>query len=370
MNLSRLRVLVLGSLGPNQDRILALATRVSGLVYAYTEFHPNLVRLEPHITCVPLARRNLVPQVRYLLARHCITVVYSLLNAFDDSTEVTLEILDHGIQSPIVRHYKEHPCIPTFEERRVLLETDAQVYINSESFEYFRKAYDVRSRSAHIMDADMIAERYMHDDFAPKARCEDGQPHLLVAGGMSICNDRLDVREVCEEMSKRRVHVHLYGYMVTEINDRPIVGDPATRRAYEDLQVQLPYVHLHEYIQPEHFCSVWSRYDAGFMHPRVQMRDKTARFEEMNLPYRYTAYLAAGLPLVVPREGQRAMREFVEQQRIGLVYSDYDELAEKLYDTAAVVSLSSVVREKRKSFSFDSNADKLVRILETCAIPS
>src|SRR5712692_4903905 len=120
---------------------------------------------------------------------------------------------------------------------------------------------------------------------------------------------------LCEEMSKRRVHVHLYGHMMTESDQCPIVGDAATRRAYEHLQTRLPYLHLHEYIHPEKFCSVWSRYDAGFMHPRVPKTDKAARFEEMNLPYRYTANLAAGLPLVVPREGQRAMRTFVEQQK-------------------------------------------------------
>jgi glycosyltransferase involved in cell wall biosynthesis len=114
---------------------------------------------------------------------------------------------------------------------------------------------------------------------------------------------------------------------------------------------------------------MWSRYDAGFMHPRVQKTDKAARFEEMNLPYRYTAYLAAGLPLVVPQEGQRAMRTFVEQQNVGLVYSDYDELAEKLYDDVAMAALSSEAREKRKGFSFDRSADRLVRILEAYAIP-
>lgn len=278
-----------------------------------------------------------------------------------------LELLDDGVDVPIVRHYKEHPCVPTREERRVLLESTGQIYINIESFEYFRETYGVSSSSAHIMDADMIAERYMTDEFAPKARCEDGEPHLLVAGGMSTLNDRLDVRSLCTEMSKRRVHVHLYGYMMTEVDNCPIMGDRATRQAYEDLQSQLPYVHLTDYVQPEQFCATWSRYDAGFMHPRVPRADKSSRFEEMNLPYRYTAYLAAGLPLAVPTEGQSAMKRLAHQEGIGIIYSDYADLAEQLYDSDRMTTLTTRVRENRRRYSFENSADDLVRILERYA---
>lgn len=356
---------MLGSLGPNQDRILALAARVDGLVYAYTEFHPSLVRLEKEIVCIPLARRNLVPQVRYLLTRYEISIIYSLLSAADQSTEVTLEVLDGGIAVPIVRHYKEHPCIPTLEERRILLDTAGQIYINRESLEYFRRIYGVSLESAHIVDADMIAERYMSDDFSEKLRLQDGEPHLLVAGGMSMLSDRLDVRELCVEMDRRHVHVHLFGYVVGKGEDGcPIVGHIPTLRAYEDLEGSLSYVHRHAYVPPAEFCPAWSRYDAGFMHTKVDPHDKTAAFEELNLPYRYTAYLAAGLPLAVPKEGQRAMRSLVESCDVGVIYSDYDDLAAKLHDENVMAALSSEARGRRRYFSFDSNADKLIEILK------
>lgn len=165
-------------------------------------------------------------------------------------------------------------------------------------------------------------------------------------------------------------YVHLYGYMVTQINNRLVIGDPATRRDYEELEAQLPYIHLHSYIRPEQFCSVWSHYDAGFMHSQVLGSDEAARFEEMNFPYRYTAYLAAGLPLAVSSKGQSAMRNLIEQEGIGLVYLDYADLAEKLYDEAAISTLSATVRRKRKSFSFDSCADKLLGILRIYATGS
>jgi hypothetical protein len=324
--------------------------------------------MQPEITCIPLVRRNLLSMIHHLIAQYDIQIIYSLLMASDESTEVTLEILDNSIDIPIVRHYKEHPCIPTIKERRVLLETDGQIYINEQSLEYFRKVYGVHSWSAHIMDADMIAECYMLDNFSPKLRLQDGEPHLLVAGGMSMLNDHLDVRELCVQMNRHRVHVHLYGYMRGEdINFLPIIPHMPTQRAYERLASVLPYVHLHEYIGPDQFSAIWSRYDAGFMHTKVDSDSKEACFEQMNFPYRYTAYLAAGLPLAVPKEGQEAMKTLVKRYGIGIVYSNYEDLAEQLHDNQLITSLISAISINRKNFSFDRNVGNLVQILETYA---
>ena len=363
MDNSSLNILVLGSLGPNQDRILSLSRLGHRLIYAYTEFHPNIVRMQSEMICIPLPRRNLLPMVRFLIVQYEIQIIYSLMNALDESTEVTLELLDGGIDTPIVRHYKEHPCIPTFEERRVLLETDGQIYINEQSFQYFRKIYGVHSWSAHIMDSDMIAECYMLDNFSPKLRLQDGEPHLLVAGGMSMINDRLDMRELCVQMNRYRVHVHLYGYMVSEdLNFSPIIHHLPTQRAYERLASSLPYIHIHDYIGPDQFSAIWSMYDAGFMHSKVDSGNRAAYFEQMNFPYRYTAYLAAGLPLVVPEEGQDAMAMLVKQHGIGIIFSTYETLAEQLYDSQLITLLTSTVSLTRKNFSFDRNAGNLVRI--------
>src|SRR5690349_16901312 len=103
------------------------------------------------------------------------------------------------------------------------------------------------------------------------------------------------------------------------------------------------------------------------MHSQVLHTDHAAQFEELNLPYRYTAYLAAGLPLLVPSKGQSAMRNLIEREGVGLVYLDYDNLAEQLYDTAKMSTLTSHILDKRRSFSFDNCADRLLRVLEIYA---
>ncbi|MGB9072412.1 MAG: hypothetical protein WCC22_07045 [Terriglobales bacterium] len=61
-------------------------------------------------------------------------------------------------------------------------------------------------------------------------------------------------------------------------------------------------------------------------------------------------------------EADKAMKTFVERENIGLVFSDHDELAEKLYDDEGMAALCREAQSKRKAFSFDSSADKLVSI--------
>jgi hypothetical protein len=358
-----INVLVLGCLGPNQNRILSLAKAVNRVVYAYTEFHPAQILLEG-IVQVAIPRRNMSQLIEYLLIKYEINVIYSLLNSHDESTEITIELLDLGLGIPIVRHYKEHPCYPTLEEKKVLLETAGQIYINQESFEYFHSVYGVDQSTAHCLDADMISGQYMTDKFQKKLSDDDNKPHLMVAGSLSTMRDRLDMRELCIEMNKREVYVHLYGNMVNEDqHGYQILRDKGTQMKYEELATSLKYVTLHSFISPEMFAYEWSRYDAGFMHAILPSSHLTAQFEEINMPYRYSAYLSAGLPICVPDSGQTAMRRFVVENNIGFEFGDYDDLSDILYDKTNLRATQKYVLERRTEFSFDYSVNKLVNIL-------
>jgi hypothetical protein len=279
-----------------------------------------------------------------------------------------LELIDGGVDLPLVRHYKEHAATPNQHERRMLLETDGQIYINHQSLEHFRALYGVPEWSAHIMDGDLIAARYMTDDFAPKLRHQDNEPHLLVVGNLAMSNNRQDMRALCEAMHKRRVHVHLYGnYVGTDVQGRHVAGHAPTRRVYERMAQALRYVHLHPYIGRDAFTREWSRYDAGMMHVPSHPAEAYAQFEQMNYPYRYSAYLAAGLPLAVQHAEQDAMKTLVQQHGIGLVYRDYDDLAEQVRDVQHMARLDDQARTQRTAFSFDAQAPHLVDILHQYA---
>lgn len=355
----------MGCIGPNQNRLSLLArdANVRHVIYAYTKFHPNQLLLDS-ISQVAIPKENITEFIKSIVLKHEINIIYSLLNAHDESTEVTIELLDSGIEIPIVRHYKEHPCFPTVEEKRVLTETAGQIYINRESFEYFRSVYGVNESTAHILDADMISACYMTDNLQGKLSAVDGRPHLLVAGSISVLNDRLDVRELCVEMNRRNVCVHLYGNMVGEDSEgSQTFNDKDATLAYQELTETLNTITLHSYIKPETFAFEWSKYDAGFMHAPVPASHPTAQFEEINMPYRYTAYICAGLPICVPKFGQSAMKKFIEENNLGFAYDSYEELSELLHKQEVLQLYLEGVIQRRKEFSFEFSIPKLVEIL-------
>jgi hypothetical protein len=365
----RLNVLILGSLGPNPERVLALLPFLGRITYVYTQFNPFIPHLQHGgIQCVA-ALPNEARQTIRVIEEQPVDIVYSLLNAHDGSTEATLQLLDDRCQIPMVRHYKEHPCVPTHEERRVLLETRAQIYINEESREYFVNTYGANRTTSHVMDADQISRVFMTGDIVPKLRLTDGEPHVLIAGGVSILGDRLDMREFCAQMAGYRVHTHIYGYPRGLTDDgMPIVPHLETALEYRRLAASTPYIHLHDYVSPREFVKEWSRYDAGMMHASVPGTHSEAAFQRLNLAHRYSAYLAAGLPLLVHHGGQDAMARLVRAEQIGCVFESNEHARSWLYNEQILTDTTANVLRSRERFSFEANVEALVDLFRAYAL--
>jgi hypothetical protein len=324
--------------------------------------------LGPGVRSFPLPGGAAAPALRDALGDFDANVIYALLNAYDGSVEAVCELLEVGLGVPIVRHYKEHACLPWEPERRNLLETSAQVYVNRESFEHFQRLYGIRADSAHLLDADMISAKHMTDRFSLKLRVADGVPHVLIAGSVSASNDRYDVRAICIELDRRRIHTHLYAKFVGLDTSGSIVSrDKNAEETYRRIERELDYVHLHDPVPPCDFTETWSQYDVGMMHARVDDRDQASAFQRLNLGHRYSAYLAAGLPLVVQRGGQDAMERFIQEQEVGLVFEDFGKLEALLRDERMLAELTLEVRARRRLFSFEAVTPTLLQILAAYA---
>ena len=295
-------------------------------------------------------------------------VIYALLNAYDGSSEAVCEALDADLGLPIVRHYKEHSCEPWEPERRSLTETSAQIYLNRESYEHFHRLYGVSPATAHLLDADLISAKYMGCQFARRLGEWDAEPHILIAGSVSTSRDRYDVRHICLELERRRIHTHLYAKFVgLDRTGSTTAGCAATEAVYRTFARAHAYVHLHDPIPPPAFTEVWSQYDAGLMHASVDGQARGAAFQRLNLGHRYSAYLAAGLPLLVHQGGQDALERLVREQGLGIIFRDPDHLADSLRDRPYLDRLTRDVRARRHHFSFEAAVPTLIEIFSAAA---
>jgi hypothetical protein len=365
-----MNILLAGRLGRYADRILTL--RDLGHTLVYCTLPPTGQSLPPDdlgdagIPCFALTRDALPAQVNRITSRYQIDVVYSMKNVWDGSIELVQALLESGA-APVVRHYKEHFCQPSDAERRTLTETAGQIYINSESLDYFREAYGVRDDTAHLLDTDYLPARYLTGELRRKLFDADNEPHLLVSGGVSVNGGRNDVRHLCAAMIRRRVHVHIYGMKFVGFNNdgQWAVGNEAASSRYRSL-TDSGYVHLHEAIDPPRFTAEWSVYDAGLMHVTAA-KTHDAPFQRMNHPNRLSTNLAAGLPLAQQVGGHDAMERLLRQTGVGLLYRDFDELADQLHDRALIADVTRRALESRRQFTFEWHARMLADIISRYA---
>jgi hypothetical protein len=310
-----------------------------------------------HLWDFGAAPQDAIEKLTAFIDRERIDVVYSLLNVWDGSNHPTALLLRRGCSAPVIRHYKEHYLVPSEEERTCLEQSDGVIFINSESREYFSSCYQIPKRTACI-DADLLPSRYLAGKLQPKLSGRDGRPHLLIAGKATDDNGRYDYRDLIVELTQQKAHVHLYGqFHHMDANGRylpsPEVADPYRALATNG------YLHVHEPIAPSRFVEQWSGYDAGLLHvPRAG-----DPFSALNMPNRYSAYIAAGVPVALSAGHMSAMQRHLESLSVAVVYKSVSELVERLPDPHAAAGAMNA----RNAVTFESIFPDLTSFLESCA---
>ena len=118
------------------------------------------------------------------------------------------------------------------------------------------------------------------------------------------------------------------------------------------------YLHIHAPISPHQFVEEWSQYDAGLLH----MPHADDRFRALNIPNRYSAYIAAGVPVALPAGQMPAMQRHLEEIHSAVPYEDVADLVERLPDSAAVAGANAA----REASTFDALYPNLINFIRSC----
>ncbi len=358
------RLLVLGGLGVYPERLRALVAQGHRLWYASTLGFPKGQGPIPGLTSFPLFERaggNPGAWLAALIASERIEAVYSLLNVWDGSNAATAALLRHGCPVPLVRHYKEHYLAPSEDERVCLEQSDGVIFLNEESRAYFAGVYRVPRRTA-CLDADLLPRCYLAGSLRPKLSAADGRPHLLIAGSVTDDGGRYDYRELIRQLASHRAHVHLYGlFRRLYPAEGWLLPSDEVKGLYRELASTSPYLHVHEPVPPARFVEEWSPYDAGLLHAP----DARDRFQPFNFPNRYTAYLAAGVPVALAAGAMPAMQRHLEGIAPALVYGDPADLVRRLPDPVAPARALAA----REDVTFEAICPHLIHFIHSCAGP-
>ncbi len=354
-----LRVLLVGELAFNPERVLALEERGHRLFGLWTDDGLGAHTVGP----LPFGHVTDVPTVEAARALD-VDVVYALLNW--RAVPLAARVLRELPHLPFVWHFKEAPqaCVRsgTWPDLAALCEGADEVLLATEQErDWLDLALPGRLDPARtgVLDGDLPLAEWFAGERSPRLSAEDGAVHTAVLGRPLGVDAELLVR-----LGRAGVHVHLHG----QVRDHgPAAGWAA---AVREAQALVDTVHVHPKVEQPDWVRVLSRYDAGWLHRFRSVNGgdlRRAVWDDLNAPARIPTYASAGLPMLQ----QTSPGSVVAAERLlggsAVLYDDVDDLVERLHDRAALERSARTCWDERTRFTFDAHADRLVEVLERAA---
>jgi hypothetical protein len=352
-----LRILLVGELAYNAERVLALEERGHRLFGLWMDdpYWYNTVGPLPFGHVTDATARDPVEAVREVRP----DVIYALLNwqAVPFAAAVRRAVPD----VPFVWHFKEGPFISIehghWADLVALTESaDGRIFSSPEMRAWFGTAVpgsDDPLRSI-VLDGDLPKADWLDARRTRRLSLDDGEIHTVVPGRPIGLHP-----ETVEALAGEGIHLHFYGDF-THGQWRDWIRRAST--------LAPRHLHLHPTVGPEGWVTELSRYDAGWLH-RFESTNRgdirKASWDDLNYPARMATLAMAGVPMI---QGDNT-GSIVATQALGLalgvtvVFRTIPELAARLRDTALMDERREAVDRAQGSFTFDAHADELIAFL-------
>ena len=351
-----LRILIVGELAHNPERILALEERGHELYGLWTDtpLWFNTVGPVPFGHIVDLPRHNWREAVRRVRP----DVIYALMNW--QAVAFAHEVLSADLGVPFVWHFKEGPIFcrerglwPALVDLHT--RSDGQIYSSPELRDWFAASLPATRRGrSHVLDGDPPRAEWLRGQRSELLSAADGEIHTVIAG-----RPMGPEPSVLAELAQHDVHVHLYGEKV----------HAQMRHWVEEVQALAPrHLHLHPQVDQRRWVSEFSRYDAGWLHNFRSTNGgdlHAATWDDLNYPARMGTLAAAGVPMIQRDNSGSvvATQTLARRLDVGLFYRDAADLAAQLRDRARMAELRDNVWRQRALFTFDAHVDGLITFL-------
>jgi glycosyltransferase involved in cell wall biosynthesis len=357
-----LRILLVGELAYNPERILALEERGHRLfgLWMPDPYWYNTVGPLPFGHVEDVGRKDFKNAVRRIRP----DIIYALLNW--QAVPWARHVMSEIPEVPFVWHYKEGPFID-FEKGtwshlvELYTQADGQIYSSPEMRDWFETVVPglTTSRPALVLDGDLPKrDWFVGVERSQRLSDDDGELHTVVPGRPIGLHS-----ETVGSLAAVGVHVHFYGDYTH--------GQWASWIA-KTRTIAPHHLHLHPQVDQVAWVREFSKYDAGWLHffrsdNAGELR--RANWDDLNYPARMATLALAGLPMLqADNTGSTvATQTLARQCNLGLQFRDMSELGQQLRDRESMTRLRDNVWQQRDRFTFDYHTDGLIQFFR-CVI--
>ncbi len=349
-----LKILLVGELAYNADRVLALEEaghRLYGLWTAAPYWYNSIGPLPfGHVRELPrddwrAALRRLRPDL-----------IYALLNW--QAVPFAHEVLCAAGGVPFVWHFKEGPFICLEKGSWPLLvdlhrRADGQIFSSDEMRDWFDTVVPGLSggRPTHVLDGDLPKRDWFGARPSGPPPSADGEIHTVVPG-RPIGLHPPDVAT----LARHGIHLHFYGDFT----------HGQWRGWIEAARALAPrHLHLHANVEVSRWVEEFGRYDAGWLHAFRSVNGgelRRANWDDLNHPARLATLAQAGLPMIQQANDGAIVATQTLARRLGtgVFFETLEDLAPRLRDRASMQAVRERVLAQRELFSFDRHVPELV----------
>lgn len=351
-----LKILLVGELAYNAERVLAFAERGHRLygLWMRDPYWYNTVGPLPFGNVEDLDPADWQGAVRRLRP----DVIYALLNW--QAVPFAYTVQSAVPEIPFVWHFKEGPfiCLEQGTWSQLIdlyMRADGRIYCSEEMRDWFATVVPELAHADRsiVLDGDLPKREWFTQDRAPLLSRADGELHTVVPGRPIGLHPA-----TVAELAAQGIHLHFYGDFT----------HGQWRTWIETVRTLAPrHLHLHASVSQERWVQEFSRYDAGWLH-FVKSENagdlRRATWDDLNLPARMATLAAAGLPMLqADNQGARvATQTLVRTHDLGLFFSSIEELGAQLRQAATLDHLRENVWRQRERFTFDNHVDRLLRL--------
>lgn len=348
-----LKILLVGELAYNAERILALEERGHKLygLWLREPYWYNYVGPLPFGNVQDIDNNNWEEEVKKIQP----DIIYALLNF--QAVPIAYEVLKANTGIPFVWHFKEGPMIcrekGTWNELiELYTKADGKIYCSEEMKQWFEEFLQNKHNGLSlVLDGDLPKKDWFNSIRSPLLSEKDGAFHTVVPG-RPIGLHPHNVKELADE----NIHLHFYGDFTHS----------QWKEWIEKTNGMAPgFLHIHPNVDQENWVTEFSQYDAGWLHFfESENHEELARanWDDLNIPARLATLALSGLPMLQKNNNGHAVaiQSLVKKLNLGLFFNTMSELKQLLSDKKLMQQIRNNVWEQRHLFTFDYHADELI----------
>lgn len=349
-----LKILLVGELAYNADRVLALEEQGHQLygLWMPQPYWYNSVGPLPFGHVEDLPRDNW----RDAIARIQPDIIYALLNW--QAVPFAHEVLMATAGIPFVWHFKEGPfiCLEKGSWPQLIdlhRHADGQILCSPEMRDWFDTVIPGLSaaKPTHVLDGDLPKRDWFDAQRSPLLSASDGEIHTVSPGRPIGLHP-----PTVAELAAHGIHLHFYGEFT---QGQWLEWIEKTRK------LAPRHLHLHPNVDQSRWTAEFSRYDAGWLHCFASGNGgdiRRADWDDLNYPARMSTLAAAGLPMIQRANDSAivATQSLAKELGISIFFDSMDELAARLKDREHMQAVRERVWQQRHLFTFDHHVPQLV----------